>query len=174
MLDGAHDHGSDVHSDKTSLPTTSQLSLFGALRRWYSCSVLRLSLEELRTLPYRILEVRRIGEVERRGYVGSGCAGSPSVPVHLPKTWKPAYIRYMQQLHASLTTFDRLLVERAWKDGLALSVHTDTPQSPQIYSSVTNGSAFAQSEIGPVRMAPSRVAEPDVQLHPASQSDARS
>jgi hypothetical protein len=119
----------DVQLDRSSLPTTNQLSPPVVLRRWSWCSLWRIFVEEFCNLPYRMAEVRRICALERRGYTDSDRPGFASALASPSRLWRHAYIRYMQQLPPQLTIFDRLLVERAWKAGLEWSVHTDTLRS---------------------------------------------
>ena len=126
---------SDVRWDMSSFPTTTRLSLFRVLRRWYRRSVWPVFVEELCSLPSRIAKVQQMRAWERRGYTGLDPQGFPSPQAPPSRLWKHAYIDYMQRLPRSLTIFDRLLVERAWWDGLAWNARIYTLQSQRNSSS---------------------------------------
>ena len=133
----SYDLEARVLLDTSSLPTTSQLSLVGALRRWYWCSVLRLLLAEFCSLPHRIAVALEMRAWELRGYRGLCRTGFASALVPQSQRCRRAYIRYMQQLQTdrpALTIFDRLLAENAWKAGSVWDVRSDTLQS-QIHCS---------------------------------------
>lgn len=129
IVSAAPDPESGVRLDMSSFPIATRRFRLASLRAWYRGSVLRLFLAELRSLSYRMKYTLEIRAWERRGYTGLDPQGFASPLAPPVRMWKRAYIRYMQQLPSSLTLFDRLLVERAWKDGLVWSAHTGTLQN---------------------------------------------
>lgn len=126
MLSASRGREPDVRLDISSFPSAKPSSPVLRLLRWYRGSLLRLFLAELRSLPLRMRRTCEIRAWEHRGYTGLDPQRFASPLAPPCRMWRRAYISYMQQLPSSLTIFDRLLIERAWKDGLAWSVHIDT------------------------------------------------
>lgn len=130
---------SRVLLDRSSLSTTNGRSLRAGLRRWYHVSVLRLLVEELRSLPERTGCALEMRALEIRGYTGLSRTGMGAPLAFESQSCKRAYIRYMQQLqmdHPFLSIFDRLLVAQAWKAGSEWDDRTDTLRTQGHCSSV--------------------------------------